>query len=342
MGLVAVSLALRTAIYCVGVWFTVHDASRVVLIPLWLAVGEFSGIALVWVVYTRSHGLPRPVLSFRFLAVFLRRGRSVGLIHFCQAVLVSVDVLVVGLMSAKSDVGLYDAPLRIIAALMAFGTILQQGMLPALARNWRVSPEAGRHILDFAVRVLVAGFLPLAVGGTLLAEPLVRFLLSPEYQGSAILLAVGVWRAPFLGLAFLYQASLIAMNHEKQGLNLLIWGSVLSAPLIALCHWGFGLAGASMAVVTIGLALATAGYFCLLRLGRAPSAHHHLVRPLFASLIMALVCLFTLRWHVMVAVVAGGLSYLGSLKLVGGLDHRPAELRRPQWAGGSVRIDPPG
>ena len=51
MGLLAVSLCLRTFIYAVGVLAWVGDARRIVWVPIWLAVGEASGIALVWLHY---------------------------------------------------------------------------------------------------------------------------------------------------------------------------------------------------------------------------------------------------------------------------------------------------
>src|SRR5205807_9858583 len=104
-------------------------------------------------------------------------------------------------MSPWSDVGRYGAPHRMISAVMAFGLIFQQVVFPALARNVRTSPDAGRRLLDFAVRVLVTGFLPIACGSALLAEPLVRFLLPADYHGSALLLGLGIWRAPVLSLA---------------------------------------------------------------------------------------------------------------------------------------------
>ena len=184
--------------------------------------------------------------------VFLSRGRSVGLIHLCQAVIVSADLLVVGLLSHWSDVGRYGAPHRMITAVMAFGMIFQQVVFPALSRNWRASPDSGRRLLDFAVRVLVTGFIPVAVGGTLLAEPLVGFLLPAEYHQAGLLLAVGIWKAPLLSLAFLYQAALIATNRESQGLRLLVWGAVCSAPLIALFTGGSGCPGRLSAVLVIG------------------------------------------------------------------------------------------
>ena len=320
MGVVAVSLFVRTSVYCAGVWYWVNDPSRILLVPVWLACGEFTGIALVWVVYARKFGIPRPVLGARFLVVFLKRGRSVGLIHLCQAVIVSADLLVVGVMSQWSDVGRYGAPHRMVSAVMAFGMIFQQVVFPALSRNWRASTDAGRRLLDFAVRVLVSGFIPIAVGGTLLSEPLVRFLLPPEYHHAGLLLAVGIWKAPVLSLAFLYQAALIATNRESQGLRLLVWGSVGSAPLVALFQWRLGLPGAAMAVLVTGLGLVVAGYSCLARGECRPAAHHHLGRPLIASAVMVPVCLLALKVHVVAAVLAGAVAYLIVMALIGGLN----------------------
>src|SRR5438552_623282 len=74
MGLVALSLCIRTIVYASGVWFWVSDATRIIWVPTWLALGESCGIALVWGCYARRFGVPRPVLGGRFLRVFLRRG----------------------------------------------------------------------------------------------------------------------------------------------------------------------------------------------------------------------------------------------------------------------------
>ncbi len=325
MGLVAVSLMVRTTVYCAGVWFWVDSPARILLVPLWLAAGELTGIALVWVAYTRKYGFPRPVLGFRFLVVLLSRGRSVGLIHLCQAVIVSADFLVVGLLNPWSEVGHYGAANRMITAVMAFGMILQQVVFPALSRNWRVAPESGQRLLDFAVRALVSGFIPIAVGGSLLSQPLVQFLFPLKYQHADVLLAVGIWKAPLLSLAFLYQAALIATNRESQGLRLLIWGSLCAAPLITVFHWQFGLIGAAIGVLVTGLGLVAAGYSCLASGPCRPAAHHSLGRPLLASSIMVPMSLIGLRVHVVVAVLMGACTYLLVMHLIGGLDFRSVE-----------------
>jgi O-antigen/teichoic acid export membrane protein len=319
MGLVAVSLCIRTLVYASGVLLCVHGVERLVWVPAWLALGECCGITLVWICYSRQYGVPHPVFGIRFLKVFLRRGRSVCLIQIAQTVIGSADLMVVGMMCAWADVGRYGAPHRMITAISTFGLIFQQVAFPTLARSWRQAASSGRKALNVIVKVLILGLVPIAVGGAVLAEPLVRLLLSKEYAGAGLLLALGIWRAPLLTLAYLYQTTLIAMNREAAGVRLLLAGAVGSGPLVALFCSLFGLPGASAAVLLIGLALVTAGYVLLARIGRQPAWHHHLARPLGASLAMVPVCLVLERWHVLAAVAGGAVTYVAALSALGGL-----------------------
>lgn len=319
MLLIAVSLCLRTTIYAFSVLFWVTPAGVASLVPLCLAIGEGTGIALVWFVYSREYGFPRLIVGLPFLKVFLRRGRSVCLIQVCQTIIYSVDVLIVGsLMLEWADVGRYSAPHRVITAILTFGLIFQQVAFPMLARSWRQTAVAGRETLNGLVQVLVIGLLPVAVGGSLLAGSLVE-LLPKEYSGATILLAVGIWRAPLLTLAFLYQTTLIAVNRESAGVRLLLAGAAVSGPLMWVFCRSFGLVGVSAAVVLIAFGLVVAGYGCLAREGRQPAWHHHLGRPVIASLAMVPVCLALRQVHVLAAVAGGAVVYLFVLTLVGGL-----------------------
>ncbi|HEY2156379.1 MAG TPA: oligosaccharide flippase family protein, partial [Isosphaeraceae bacterium] len=206
-----------------------------------------------------------------------------------------------------------------VTAILTFGLIFQQVVFPTLARSWRASPAEGRRSLDAIVRVMAMGLLPVAIGATVLARPLVRLLFTAEYGPSALLLAVGIWRAPLLTLAFLYRAALIALNREKAGVRLLVIGAIASGPLVAVSYARFDLAGASGAIVLIAALLCIAGYACLAREGRQPAWHHHLARPLAASAVMVAVCLALKDVHVLLAVACGAVAYLASLAALGGL-----------------------
>lgn len=319
MGLVAFSLGVRTSIYAVGVFAMVRGAGQIQLVPIWLAIGEMSGIAIVWGNYLKDYRLPRPRLSFRFLSIIVRRGRTVCLIQISQAMINLADYLVVGFLSSWADVGRYDRPHRLSTAILTFGLILQQAAFPALSRLWREAAGAGREALDSLIEVLVAGLVPVAVGGTVLADPLVR--LFSDDAGAGLLLAVGIWRAPLLILAYLYQTTLIAMNRESVGVRALIAAAVAVGPLVAVLRMTFGLPGAAAGVLIVGLALVLTGYGCLAREGRQPAWHHHLARPIVGSIVMVPACLVLVRYHVLLAVVGGGATYLAMWLAMGGLAH---------------------
>ena len=90
-----------------------------------------------------------------------------------------MDFLIVGLHEPVwADLGLYSAPHRMSMAVLTFGLIFQQVVFPGLARSWRDVPRGfGRRSLDGLVRVLMIGVVPVAVGATVLAGPIVRGVL---------------------------------------------------------------------------------------------------------------------------------------------------------------------
>src|SRR5262249_34654159 len=241
MGLVAISMSVRTGIYAVGVLACVGDGSRINWVRMWLTLGEVSGIALVWRSYLTSYRVPRPRVGLRFLAIIMQRGRTVCLIQLSQAMINTADLLVVGFLSPWNEVGRYGAPHRMITALLTFGLILQQAAFPTLSRLWRQAGGAGRAALDACGGVLGAGLVPIAVGCTVLANPLVHLFLPEEYAGAGFLLALGIWRAPLLILAYLYQTTLIALNRETVGVRSLVAAAVGIGPLVAMLRLGFGL-----------------------------------------------------------------------------------------------------
>ncbi|MDG3003851.1 oligosaccharide flippase family protein [Paludisphaera mucosa] len=335
MGLLAVSLCLRTIFYGAGVLAFVGDASRIAWVPIFLAVGEAGGIALIWLSYLRGYRMPRPRFSFRFITILIQRGKTVCAIQLSQALIIAADVLVVGMTSTWGDVGRYGAQYRMVTVILTFGMIVQHATFPTLARLWRHHPDAGRDALDSLVEALMTVLIPLAVGVTLLAEPLVGLLGSSDYDGAGLLLAVGIWRAPLLTIAFGYQTTLIALNRETVGVGSLVLAAILIGPLVYLMRLQFGLVGATAAVLLIGLALVAAGYQSLAREGRQPAWHHHLARPLIGSAVMIPTCIFLVRWHVGLAVSGGAAAYLITLVATGGLE------RTRHWRAAFHPIDAP-
>ena len=73
-----------------------------------------------------------------------------------------------------------------VTALLTFGLILQQAAFPTLSRLWRQKAGAGREALDSLVEVLMTGLVPVAVGCTVLADPLVHLFLPQRLRGGRL------------------------------------------------------------------------------------------------------------------------------------------------------------
>ncbi|MDX2036078.1 MAG: oligosaccharide flippase family protein [Isosphaeraceae bacterium] len=325
MGLTAVSLVIRTTVYAAGVAWAVGPDSRLVEVPLRLVLGEAVGIGLVWIAYSREWGLPRPAFRAGFAKVIAGRGRAVLAIYFAQTMLTTIDMMLVGLLMSWTDSGLYSAPQRLIAAVLTLGMIFQQVVFPSLARAWRMRASESRHALDRLVRLLVLLFLPAAVGATVLAGPISGVLFPRDFEASAILLAVGIWRAPLLVIAFLYQGALIALNRESTASRYVYAAAAISPPAIAVGLFAFGLVGASAAMVVVSAGLLAAAYARLAAERRAPAWHHHVARPLAACAAMSAAAIPIARWSPAAAIVAGGVVYIVALFVTGAID--PVEIR---------------
>lgn len=330
MHIVAASLFLRTACYALGVAWLVRNESHILLVPVLLVCGELCGIAFTWCCHARRYGWPRPHWrGGQFLRVFLVRGRTIYVVQITQTILASIDVLIVGSVSGWSDVGLYSASHRMVSVALTFGVILQQVSFPALARVWRASPASGQRALATLVRVLISAYIPLAVGTSLLAEPLIRFLFNHSYAGAAPLLAIAIWRVPLLSLAFLYQLALIALNRESTGMRLLMIGAVGTVPLTLALRMLEGLPGAAIAAVLTAGALAAGGYWRIAREQRAPAWHHDAIKPVAAASIMGLACVLASQFHVALAVLTGLVVYPVALALLGGISRSDLRMLWP-------------
>ena len=230
MGLVALSLCVRTGIYAFGVLVLVRDASRIAWVPIWLTVGELTGIA--------------PGLA--------------QLLEALSAAATAVEPAFLACPGAARADGLFDSafagrdqhggsagrrlpecfergwPVR-GAAPDGHGTLdvrpdhAASGVSDALAV---VAPEGGGRARGarFAGRGLDDGA---GAGGGGLHGP-GRSPRSPvpaaRLRGAGFLLALGIWRAPLLILAYLYQITLIALNRETVGVRTLVAGALAIVP----------------------------------------------------------------------------------------------------------------
>lgn len=201
------------------------------------------GVALL----SAGYGLEAAILSAvvgRFLALFVclylihraevgfrLRWDSAGMRHLATAaptfLMISIfatlywriDVFMLSKLRTVEDVGYYGAAYRLLELAMVVPQSLCLALYPQLAQMER----SGAGLLRLGVttqRYLTALTLPVAIGTTLLAGPVLTLLYGPAFEGSAPTLAVLIWT--IVPYAWVRYHSYVLVAAERQRIDLLL------------------------------------------------------------------------------------------------------------------------
>lgn len=303
-----------------------------------------AGLAASWVL-----GSVRPVAAAgerAWLAAWrlLRRAWPYGCFTILTMVYLRAATIVLSTNGGPEAVGVYNAAFKLVEALTALPLALMGGLFPLMAaqsRQGTAGPLGDTY--RSAVRVLGVLALPVAVGLTILATPIIALVYGTRYEGAAPVLRILVW-----GLVLLYLNAPVGhvIFSSDQGRRYLPWalantGVYVALTVLLVAH--FGILGAAVGyVVAEATGFVIQSWFVRSIVGWLPSLPAILWRPAIAAAVMGGVLHLGLALDVLplLLVPMGVLVYGGSLGLLGEVRAEDrmqlrAWLLRSKSAGGS-------
>lgn len=323
MGVVAASGAATQGLYAAGIFLLVRTQGDVVRVPLLQAAAEAVVIAATLALLARGGIAPRLALSPARAVALVRETVPLAWTRVLRVLLYNADVVLLGFLFDPVRVGLYSAGYRIVYALLAVNELTGTALLPRISRAAGESKETVSSLLTRLGYATVAVNLPMALGLSLLAKPIMVLCFGPRFADAGRALGILAWVVVILPLGENFRRVLWAFNLQSRDVGGL---AAAAATMVALCFTlipRFGLPGAATAtiaaeaVLLVAVALAVRSRiapFALLTAWRA---------PLVSALAMALAVRAAGRFGLAVAIPAGALAYLASLALQKGI---PTEL----------------
>jgi O-antigen/teichoic acid export membrane protein/lipid II:glycine glycyltransferase (peptidoglycan interpeptide bridge formation enzyme)/uncharacterized membrane protein (UPF0127 family) len=104
--------------------------------------------------------------------------------------LTNADILIISWMRSAYAVGVYSAAVRIIQVLYLFPVIIQYSTLPLLARLADKDNRRFREVLERAIVIIFAVSVPIAFGGLILSNEIMRFVFGAAYASGGFSLAL--------------------------------------------------------------------------------------------------------------------------------------------------------
>jgi O-antigen/teichoic acid export membrane protein len=159
----------------------------------------------------------------------------------------NADLLLLDKVRGHAEAGLYSVAYRIVYIMITFIGIANQAVFPVMARLKR-----GVEHQAFAQRTLSLTFLiclPIAVGGSILAGPLITLLFGASFAGAAPALSILLWYILLSSISMHYSNALIAHHHDRIYLATIALGTTINLLLISWLVPRFGAVGASGAML---------------------------------------------------------------------------------------------
>ncbi|WP_158275779.1 flippase [Bifidobacterium catulorum] len=189
--------------------------------------GDYRVYALITVIASYGSNVLNMLRLHRFVS--LRTGERMNIrrhfrpmlsfivISISSGVYLQIDMLILGLMSSNTVVGIYQLAVKIKTLLLTCINSLGGVLLPRLSYYYANGREKNAddlfgRFLHFSLIVSVAA----ALLGVICAPQLVVIIGGARFAASAIPLAIAVTALPFAAVNAILQQTLLADGHERQ------------------------------------------------------------------------------------------------------------------------------
>ncbi len=215
---------------------------------------QFLGGGLaVWIAWRRYGPFVLSLDWGRWLAS-LKTALPFGLIVGFYLVYFRIDSVMISFFRGDFEVGQYNVAYNLVSALMFLPSGLVAALFPRLAGAYRSPADNVDAPFQRAARWLLALSLPMAVGGWLLAAPLVRLLFGQTYRPAATALAVLIWTLPVWFVTFLQGNILTIIERQKAVAAVGLVNMVLNIIMNLFVIPAYGFTGAAVTTLLTELA----------------------------------------------------------------------------------------
>lgn len=246
------------------------------------------GLAL-WVV-RRNHYIDfSPQIAPRTWPGLVRSGLPFMFISLSLTISFRFDTVILSKLQPEHVVGWYNVAYGLARSLTFALAGFSVAMVPSLSRTFVRDAAQVEIWYSRSVKFIALLALPVAVGGMLVADPLVRVLYTEEFLPAARALRIIIWDVPLLLFASFCGNMTTIVGEERSAARIYGASAVANILLNLLFIPRYGYLGASAVTVATDLVAVVPFYVLLSRKLSLPKMYGAFARILLACLLMGLV-----------------------------------------------------
>jgi O-antigen/teichoic acid export membrane protein len=257
-------------------------------------------------------------IDFSIWKSLVRASLPFAVIGFALGLSYKFDTILLNIFRGDSETGFYNAAYNLVFSAVLISNVINTSMFPTLTREFANNPGGLPQIFERMLRYLMIVSLPIAVGGSLLATPLVEMLYSGSYAQSATAFQIVVWVIPLMYASEYLGYIVVINNKESRVARAILISTAVNISLNLMLVPVYGLLAASVMTVLTELILVAQHAWSLRVMLHSSNWKGSLLRPLVAALLMgAVVFLIHPHLSLFATIGIGALLYFVLLWLIG-------------------------
>lgn len=248
----------------------------------------------------------------------------------CNYLFNYLDSAMLGFYGQTTQAGWYNAAYKPIFFITALAGMIINAFFPAIAKKYTESAAAAGLMVKKLLRIQALIAIPMAVGATFVARPLIAGLYKPEFAPAALAFQILAWSTALIYLWAAYGNSLQACDRQRAYVRGFVWGVLLNVVLNVLFIPTYSLYGAAWATLLTQFFLLIWMMVHFQRIARVPLLPS-LIKPAIASALMTAVLYVLREQSVLILIPVGAISYALFLYAVRGINHTDLLLLASVW-----------
>ena len=245
----SITLALQNLLALTVLWiFFNHEINEPWVGSLVLMLTRCAGTILVtgiiWKKYLLKLNNYEHSKTLQSTSNLWQEALTLGLVLFLIQFYFRIDTIMLGLLSSKTEVGLYSVAFNLMEGTFFIPSIVMAAIFPGLS-------QTKQFLNYFRKGLLMLSLTGIAVGGAvfLFAEIIIQMFFAQEFQGSGEVLKILALAIPIIFWGYLMTQSLVALDHNRIYLGITAFAVLLN---VLLNYWlipEYGAEGAAIATV---------------------------------------------------------------------------------------------
>ncbi|MFH1783731.1 MAG: flippase [bacterium] len=304
--------------YFAGVVLFLHYLSSVIVIPLaYILSSLIVGIVSFWL-FSRFFGKISLDKDFNYWKKFIISALPLGGSYIAVYLYYHFDTVMLSFMKGDTVVGWYNASYKIIFVVFSLAGFYSQAIFPVFSKQFKVSVADLKSTFQRSVKLMTIVSIPLAIGGIILARPLISLIFGSDYVNGVRAFQILSCVVIFTYIGRVYYAGLLSCDKQKAYFKIVISCAVINLVLNLILIPPFSLNGAAMATaITEGTSL----LLCYYVFGKIVKVAimKYISKPLIASLIMGVILYLIKGWNLFLSALLGVVIYSVFLFLIKGI-----------------------